>query len=111
MFPRKRQPEGSLIITRETPSPAPISAEPAFRAHASGLIVPAEISRARDVFTDSESRTINRAVTLLNRHGIEVYFGCPLEGCKKAPMEPRRLANGDFVLECAHASHVFTRAF
>jgi hypothetical protein len=111
MFPARRRPSGSLIITRETPEPSPMSADPAFREHASGLIVPAEISRARDVFTDAESRTINRAVTLLNRHGIEVYFGCPLDSCKKAPMEPRRLANGDFALDCEHASHVFTRAF
>jgi hypothetical protein len=102
--------ESGLIVPRERPSD-PRPANPAFREHASGLIVPEAISRVRDVFTDSESRTINRAVTLLNQHGIEVYFGCPLESCKKRPMEPRRLANGDFVLECEHAAHIFTRAF
>jgi hypothetical protein len=105
----KQRRESGLIVPRDRPTdPRPPAA---FRAHASGLIVPEDISRARDVFTDSESRTINRAVTLLNQHGIEVYFGCPLESCKKRPMEPRRLANGDFVLECEHASHIFTRAF
>lgn len=91
-----------------TPRPTP---KPGFREHASGLIVPEAVSRARDVFTNDESRTINRAVTLLNQHGIEVYFGCPLESCKKRPMDPRRDVDGSFILQCEHADHVFTRAF
>ena len=84
----------------------------AFREHASGLIVPTELSRDRIVFPDDESRTINRAITFLNRRGIDVYFACTNKRCETAgPLEPRRTPGGDFVLQCEHADYTFTRAF
>lgn len=78
-----------------------------YRPHASGLIVPEEHSRARKVLTKDDGRLLERCTKMLAREGIKLFLGCVEPGCKHAPMERKRLRNGDFVLECAHATFVF----
>lgn len=47
-----------------------------FREHASGLIVPDEVSRAREVWTFEEWRVIERATKLLESRGMEFFLRC-----------------------------------
>ena len=77
------------------------------RAHASGLIVPEAQSRAREVWTKDEGRLLERATKLLDAKGIKLFLGCTEPRCKVAPITRKRLANGDFVLECEHKTRVF----
>ena len=84
---------------------ASVSAErdPAFREHASGLLVPAELSRARTVRTHDEARLLARTVKLLASMGIEVFYGCQHADCRKAgPMQLVWRNDGGLTLRCAH---------
>lgn len=86
--------------------------EPAFREHASGLMVPTELSRERQVWTKSESALIDRATKLLGSRGLLMFLGCQEERCKKAgPITRRRGAGGEMILQCEHMDRIFTRAF
>ncbi len=72
---------GSLPTQKTAPS------EGAFREHASGLIVPTELSREREVWTHDEWRTLERATKLLQARGLELFIGCTDERCKKEPVK------------------------
>ena len=48
----------------------------AFREHASGLLVPEEVSRERQVWTKDEWKAINRVTTLLESRGMRLQFTC-----------------------------------
>lgn len=84
-----------------------MNAPAGYRAHASGLIVPEEHSRVRRVLTKDDGRLLERCTKMLDKLGIKLFLGCTQPACKRAPMERKRLANGDFVLECEHATFVF----
>lgn len=78
-----------------------------FRPHASGLFVPEEHSREREVWTRSEWRTIERATKLLTARGLEVFMRCShTKDCQQAPIERIRRADGGIALQCAHKTRV-----
>lgn len=81
------------------------------RATGSGLIVPEDISREREVWTHDEGRLLDRATKLANKRGLKLLLACPDDTCKAAPIERIRLKNGDWVLRCAHKDRVFVKAF
>lgn len=83
---------------------------PGFREHASGLMVPEEISRACEVWTRDEFRLLERATKLLERRGIDFYMGC--QQCRKdGPIEAIRQPDGSVVFRCAHKDRVMQKAF
>lgn len=81
------------------------------RATSSGLIVPEDISRAREVWTHDEGRKLDWITKLANKRELKLFLGCTHPECQKAPIERIRLANGDWVLRCAHKDRVFVKAF
>lgn len=82
-----------------------------FREHASGLIVPAELSRERQIWTREEWKLLNRVTKMLDGHGVSILLKCDQPACKAAPIQALRLPSGDFRLRCAHADRVMTKAF
>lgn len=84
---------------------------PGFREHASGLLVPEEQSRAREVWTKDEARLLERAMKLLKGRGIEVFLRCERSACHGRPIERIRGADGGLVFRCEHADRVLMRAF
>jgi hypothetical protein len=82
-----------------------------FREHASGLIVPAEHSREREVWTREEWRLIDRATKFLEGKGLKVYLRCEHSpACKKEPMDRIRQADGGVSLQCSHKDRIVLRA-
>lgn len=81
----------------------------AFREHASGLMVPAEISRERSVITYADWRTIDKATKILGQMGVSVYFGCVDTDCQQAPIERVRSADGGITLRCQKHDRVVVR--
>lgn len=80
-----------------------------FRQHASGLIVPAEVSRAREVWTWAEWRLLERATAFLEGKGLRVYFGCTEPGCRLLPIARVRGADGSIVFRCEHKDRVVSK--
>lgn len=78
---------------------------------ASGLLVPVESSRGREVWPRDEWRLLERATRMLGRHGIDLILQCQHPDCATTPLEPMRLDDGGFQLRCAHMDHVMTKAF
>lgn len=78
-----------------------------YKPHASGLYVPDEHSRTREVWTRDEWRILERAMKLLQSRNVDVFFGCPEPGCKKAPIERVRRNDGGVTLRCAHKDREF----
>jgi hypothetical protein len=79
-----------------------------FREHASGLLVPSDISRVREVWTRDEWKLLERAAKLLTARGVELFLGCPEPGCKSAPIQRVRRADGGMTLRCAHKDREFS---
>lgn len=77
-------------------------AETAFREHASGLIVPAELSREREVWTWAEWMTLEKAAKLLTSRGIRMFLGCRDPRCQKTPMTRLRRPDGGITMQCEH---------
>lgn len=77
------------------------------RSTTTGLIVPEEQSREREVWTRDEWKTIERATKLLAGRGLEFFMRCPhTKDCQAAPMERLRRADGGLELRCAHKTRV-----
>lgn len=81
------------------------------RATGSGLIVPEDLSREREVWTHDEGRLLDRATKLANKRELKLLLACKHPDCQKAPIERLRLPNGDWVLRCQHRDRVFVKAF
>lgn len=79
------------------------------RATGSGLIVPEEHSRVREVLTWQEWRTIEKATAILSAHGVKMFLGCEKAECKSEPMTRFRRPDGGITLRCAHADREFHR--
>lgn len=77
------------------------------RSTTSGLILPEEQSRKRVVMTRDEAKAIDRAAKVLNAKGIRMVLGHNVATCNQAPMQRRRLANGDYVYECECTEFLF----
>lgn len=69
-----------------------------FRESASGLMVPAELSREREVWTREEWKSLERVVKLARARGLDVFLGCQASGCKRQPITRIRNADGTFTL-------------
>lgn len=81
-----------------------------FRRSESGLILPEEHSRVREVWTHSEWRTLERATKLLESRGLKLFFRCEhSKDCQREPIERRRNLDGTITLRCAHADRVMSR--
>ena len=80
-----------------------------FARHASGLFVPDEVARPREVWTRDEWRVLERATTLLTARNILLYLRCALPACAEAPLERRRNPDGGLTLRCAHLDRVIPR--
>lgn len=78
-----------------------------YRRHASGLLVPADISREREVWTRAEWKAIEKATKLLESRGVHVYLGCPENTCKANPLERIRRTDGGITLRCNHKDREF----
>lgn len=86
--------------------------ETAFREHASGLVVPEELSRERQLWTKSEAALLDRTVKLLGSRGLLIMFRCTHERCKTAgPITRQRGTGGEMILQCAHMDRIFQRQF
>lgn len=88
---------------------ASAAAPTGFRAHASGLMVPDELSREREVWSKDEWNVLERATKLLASRGMTVFFGCSDPRCRQAPIERLRRTDGGITLRCAHKDREFRK--
>ena len=79
-----------------------------FHEHASGLVVPDAVARAREVWTKDELKLLLRALRLMNSRQVRVAFIC--EACKQ-PLQHEKMAEGTPRLRCACKDREFTRRF
>jgi hypothetical protein len=80
-----------------------VRAEPAFREHASGLIVPADISREREIWTKAEWKALDKVTAFLASKRIAVFLGCEHDDCKAdRRLERVRRPDGGVTLQCGH---------
>lgn len=87
-----------------------LNAEPTgYAPHASGLLVPTEISRQREVWTQGDSKAVTRALKLLQDREIAVFLACPYQECRDKPLERVRNADGTLTLRCAHKDRHMTK--
>lgn len=82
-----------------------------FAPHASGLLVPEEFKREREVWTKDETKAVMKALTLLEKRGLAVLIGCPEDTCRKAPIERVRNLDGSITMRCEHKDRLLSRAF
>ena len=80
-----------------------------FAPHASGLLVPEEFQRAREVWTREELRTIDKATALFASRGVQVFLRCEQPDCQRTPMERIRSIDGGITYRCAHKDRVFVK--
>lgn len=85
--------------------------ESAFQEHASGLLVPREHAKAREVWTKAEWKTLERATKLLESRNIQVFLRCNQPACQKDPMARVRRRDGGISLECHHKAREFQGSF
>lgn len=79
------------------------------RSTASGLILPDEHSRAREVLTYEEWRAIDKATKILSDRGVQVLMRCARPECQDKPIERLRRIDGGITLRCSHADREFTK--
>lgn len=81
-----------------------------FAPHAaSGLLVPGELQREREVWTREDWTILERATKLLSSRGLELYLGCPQDTCREKPLERMRNLDGGITLRCEHKDRVVVR--
>lgn len=88
--------ENSLIEQQGDPTPA------GFREANSGLIVPVDLSRDRETWTEEEARILYKATAIVNARGWYLAFGCPHERCKAQPIVEHQAIAGGMELTCQH---------
>lgn len=71
-----------------------------FRPTASGLIVPDEVSRVREVLTRDDWKVIDRAMKVLKSRGIAATMRCLTEGCTNVAVGHNDA--GERVISCDH---------
>lgn len=77
-----------------------------YRQTASGLIVPAESTRERQVWTKDEWKLLDRATRMLGGHGLSLLLECQHADCKGQRIERMRRPDGTPMLQCPHADRV-----
>lgn len=83
---------------------------PGFRqaSEASGLLVPEDTPREREVWTKDEQRLIDRATAFLAFKGLEFLIACADDRCKGQKLERVPAAEGS-ILRCLHKDRVLQR--
>ena len=82
-----------------------------FREHASGLIVPEEMARARQVMPWQEWRDLEKVTKALAARGIVLQLKCTDPRCQKAPIQRHRTLEGGISFRCEHQDLTYTRTF
>lgn len=82
-----------------------------FALHGSGLLVPEEFKREREVWRKDEVKAVTKALKMLEDRGLEVLIGCPSVTCRKAPIERLRNLDGSITMRCEHKDRILSRAF
>lgn len=77
----------------------------------SGLLLPPELSRERQVWTKQEWKLLERCTVLLHQKGVDLLMKCRHPKCADQPLQGQRVPGGDFHLRCEHADRVMTKAF
>lgn len=77
----------------------------------SGLLLPPELSRKRQVWTKDEWRLLERCTKLLKARGIQILLKCEHPTCQDLPIAGSRLPDGSFQLRCEHADRVMVKHF
>lgn len=80
-----------------------------YASHPSGLLVPEELKREREVWTREELRTIDKATALFESRGVQVFLRCSKSECQQKPMERMRSLDGGITYRCAHKDRVFLK--
>ena len=78
----------------------------------SGLVLPARLSRERQVWTRDEWKLLERCTKMLSGpggKGLRLQLACTHEACQGKPLEPKRLADGSCRLRCEHADRIMDR--
>lgn len=77
----------------------------------SGLLLPVEHSRDREVWTYDDWKRVDRAVAFLKSKGVQIYLRCEhTAACKKEPMDLQRQRDGGITLRCAHKDRVVSKS-
>jgi hypothetical protein len=87
----------------------PYVSNPVFREHASGLLVPNELSRTRRVWTKPERNALEKARGLLKFHGLALMLKCDNPDCTDQGIVQTRNGAGEPVMQCGCRTHVFSR--
>ena len=79
---------------------------------ATGLIVPVETDREREVWTRDEWKLVDRVTKLLAARGIKFQFGCTDPRCQGERMEflPQIRGRAEPILRCNHRDRVWSRS-
>lgn len=78
----------------------------------SGLLVPEEVSRERQVWTRDEWKVLDRCGKLLKSRGLQMLMYCEATPeCKAQPTLQKIKQPDGFILRCAHADRLFTSMF
>lgn len=80
------------------------------RSSATGLLLPDDIAREREVWTRDEARLLERATRLLEARGLALYLRCAYPDCVQTPIERFRHGDGGLVLRCAHKDRILSRS-
>lgn len=86
-----------------------MSVAPGFAQHASGIYVPEEHKRQREVWTREDWQVLERATKLLESRGLELLLRCPDPGCVETRIERRRELDGGITLRCPHKDRTVVR--
>lgn len=79
-----------------------------FAPHASGLVVPTEVARVREVWTNDERKLLARALGLCGAHQVLVGLQCGRPGCPE-PIIRRVETPEGFALRCGCVERVIQR--
>jgi hypothetical protein len=75
----------------------------------SGLLVPEELSRERQVMTWQEWRDLERVTKSLAARGVVIHLQCLDPRCQREPITRVRTPEGGISFRCAHADRVYTK--
>ena len=78
-----------------------------FALHGSGLFVPEELKRQREVWSLQEFKALDKVTQWLEARGVRVFLGCADPDCNKAgPMDRIRSLDGGITYRCPHKDRV-----
>lgn len=78
-------------------------------ASGSGLLVPEELSRERETWTNDDWKRVKRGLAFLAEHGLAVVMRCTQPGCRQVPLETLTQPDGTTVIRCEHKDRVIRK--